>query len=67
MGIRSCSNCYFYEECGRPYICDSFSPLKEIEITDNEIDNYVEYERLLFYKHYWDVLVEEDRVQDYFG
>lgn len=67
MKTRSCANCYFCEECGRPYICSSFSPLVEVDITDRQIDYYIERERVYFHKRFWAYLEEEDRLQDYFG
>lgn len=64
---RSCSNCYFYEECGRRHVCGYFSPLQEVEVTEREIEFFNELEKEDFREYYWRILNEEDRLQDYFG
>jgi len=68
MGIRSCENCYFYDDCSpKHWSCGFFTPLEEIELTDKDIEKIIRAGRAEYRKRYWETLEEEDRLQDYFG
>ena len=66
-----CEFCYFYSDCGTKRVCAHFAPI-EYTLIDEEMerktmDTYIEAERQNFYERFWEMLYEEDQLQDYFG
>lgn len=67
MKTRSCVNCYFHDTCKSTRVCGSFSPLIDVQMTEEEEWNLIEDERQEFARRFYRCLEEEDRLQDYFG
>ena len=68
MARRHCSNCYFNESCGVDrYGCSFFSPIEEVEWSESQEERYIERERIDFHRRFWNIYMEEDRLQDLFG
>ena len=67
MKSKSCENCYFHDACNGTKICGYFSPLVEVQMTEEEEWSLIEEERVDFVKRFYRRLEEEDRIQDYFG
>lgn len=64
--VKKCNYCLYTEQCNARYPCEYFASIYDA-YEDIVIDKYIENERIEFREYWFELLEDEDRLQDYFG